>query len=159
VPHCLADEFLVLKIQELSIPFYEQKWASLSEDEQFILLDLAQDTLLNLKNKKPITLLFKKGILCRNEQIDFVSQSFKNYILTDIDKASFEKIQKKIEQEGTWHRFSVPLILIATSLAVFLFITQQNFLSNLNTMLVSAGALLGVYAKISGMFSKTKEPA
>lgn len=158
VPHCLADEFLVLKIQELSIPFYEQKWASLSEDEQFILLDLAQDTLLNLKNKKPITLLFKKGILCRNEQIDFVSQSFKNYILTDIDKASFEKIQKKIEQEGTWHRFSVPLILIATSLAVFLFITQQNFLSNLNTMLVSAGALLGVYAKVSGMFTKTKEP-
>ncbi len=156
-PICSAvAEDLILKIQELSTSFYDYVWGSLSEDEQFLLLDLAQDTLLNLKNKKTITLLFKKGILHRKERIEIVSPSFKNYILTEIDKTSFETMQKKIDEEGTWHRFKVPLILIATSLMVFLFVTQQNFLSGLNTILVSAGALVGVYLRFSGLFSKSK---
>ncbi|MEI7725590.1 MAG: cache domain-containing protein [Bacteroidota bacterium] len=154
--HAVAED-LILRIQELSSTFYDYVWSSLSEDEQFLLLDLAQDTLLNLKNKKTIALLFKKGILHRKERIEFVSPSFKNYILTDIDKSTFEQMQKKIEEEGTWHRFKVPLILIATSLVVFLVITQQNFLSGMSTILVSATALIGVYLRFSGLFSKTKE--
>jgi hypothetical protein len=154
---CLsAAEDLILRIQGLSSSFYGYVWGSLSEDEQFLLLDLAQDTLLNLKNKKTIALLFKKGFLHRKERIEIVSPSFKNYILTDIDKSAFEQMQKKIEEEGTWHQFKVPLILIATSLVVFLVITQQNFLSGMSTVLVSATTLIGVYLRFSGLFSKSK---
>jgi hypothetical protein len=65
-------------------------------------------------------------------------------------------MQKKIEEEGSWHQFKVPLILIATSLVVFLVITQQNFLSGMSTVLVSATTLIGVYLRFSGLFSKSK---
>ena len=33
-------------------------------------------------------------------------------------------------------------LLVAATLAVFLFVTQQNFLSNVNTILVFAGGLI-----------------
>ncbi|MEI7661196.1 MAG: cache domain-containing protein [Bacteroidota bacterium] len=157
-PHpCSGSEDLVLKIQELSTSFYRSIWDSLTDNEQFMLLDLAQDTLLNLKNKKTITLLLKKGILQRGERIEIVSQSFRNFILTEIDRSTFESMLKQIELDGAWNRFKVPLILVATSIAVFLFITQQNFLSNINTILISGGTLVGVYLKFSGLFTKVKE--
>jgi|GEM_PF-5470261 len=155
---CNGFEGLILKLKKLSFSFYEHVWDSLSDDEQFLLLDLAQDTLLNLKDRKTIAQLLGKGILRHQGRIEFVSPSFKNYILTEIDQSSFEKMQKKIEQEGTWNRFKVPVILVGTSLAVFLFITQQDFLSNMNTILISAGTLVGVYLKFSGLFSKMKDP-
>ena len=154
---CSGVEELILKIQELSSSYYDYIWDSLTGDEQFLLFDLAQDTLLNRKNKKIIAHLIQKGILVNNNRIEFVSQSFRNYILTEIDQASFARMQQIIASESTWGRLKVPLILIGTSIFVFLFITQQNFLSNLNTILISAGALIGVYLKFSGLFTKGKE--
>ncbi len=154
---CNGFEGLVLKMEKLSFSYYDHVWDSLSGDEQFLLLDLAQDTLLNLKDRKTIAQLLGKGILRHQGRIEFVSPSFKNYILTEVDQSSFEKMQKKIELEGTWNRFKVPVILIGTSLGVFLFITQQDFLSNMNTILISAGTLVGVYLKFSGLFSKARD--
>jgi hypothetical protein len=150
---CMCGEDLILKIQELSFSYYDFTWKSLSEDEQFLLLDLAEDSLLNLKNKQTITLLLRRGILQRNERIEFVSLSFKNFILTEVDKSTFEKKQKQLLAEGNWHKFRVPLLLAASSIAILLFLTQQDFLSNMNTILVALGAMTGVYMRLSGLFS------
>ena len=76
--------------------------------------------------------------------------------MTSVDISGFEGTQKKLSYESNWHRLKVPLILIATSILVLLVITQQNFLSNINTILVSVAAIIGVYLKISGFFSPSK---
>jgi hypothetical protein len=153
---CSGAENLILKIQDLSTSFYDYVWDSLSNEEKIILLDLAQDTVLNLKNRKMIIQLLQKGILQMKDQIGFVSPSFKNFILTQTDKSTFEELQAKSKEEGTWTRIRNSMILVAASLVVFLIFTQQNLLSNMNTVLLSAGTLVGVYLKFSGLFKSLK---
>jgi hypothetical protein len=149
-------EDFILKIQEYGHPFYNTVWNSLSREEQFVLMDLAEDSIVNMNNRECLQSLINKGILKLNDSMEFASQSFRNFILTDVDKTEIEAMQKTIQMTGNWNRLRMPLILIAVSIAIFLFVTQQNFLSNLNTFLVSIITIAGTFLRFSGMFSKSK---
>lgn len=150
-----AEDF-ILKIQEYGCPFYNTVWNSLSKEEQFVLMDLAEDSIVNMNNRECLQSLINKGILKLNDTLEFASQSFRNFILTDVDKTEIEAMQKSIQITGNWNRLRIPLILVAASIAVFLFVTQQNFLSTLNTFLVSIITIAGTFLRFSGMFSKGK---
>src|SRR5204862_431339 len=53
----LAYDELVLQEQSVSHNFYTEIWESLSRDEKFILYDLAEDGLVNIKNRFAVNLL------------------------------------------------------------------------------------------------------
>ena len=154
--NCNMEIEVIRNIHELSFSYCKYIWESLSEEEQFVLLDLAPDALVNRKNHEWLKLLIKKGIIEIKEDIRIISPAFRRFVLTSVDISGFEGTQKKLSYESNWHRLKVPLILIATSILVLLVITQQNFLSNINTILVSVAAIIGVYLKISGFFSPSK---
>ncbi len=150
------EEEFILKIQELSFTFYKGVWNSLSKEEQFVLFDLAEDSIVNMNNREIIKSLINKGILKLNDTMEISSRGFRNFVLTKVDKTELEAMQKQIEMNGNWSRMRIPLILVAASIAVFLFVTQQNFLSNLNTFLLSALTIAGTFLRFSGLFTKGK---
>jgi hypothetical protein len=145
------EEKIILKLQELSIARYSYIWHRLSNEEQFILYQLAKGSMLNLNNREPNRLLFNKGILLLDEHVDIVSAAFKNFILTSVDLSEIELIEKLSIKTGSWSKFRLPVMLMAASIIIFLFATQQNVLSNLNAILLSVATLLGVYLKFSGL--------
>jgi hypothetical protein len=146
------EEKIILKLQELSIARYSYIWNRLSNEEQFILYQVAKGAMLNLNNREPNRLLFNKGILLLDEHVEIVSEAFKNFILTSVDLTNIELIEKQSIKTGSWSRFRLPVLLIAASIIVFLFATQQSVLSNLNAIMLSVATLLGVYLKFSGLF-------
>jgi hypothetical protein len=152
---CRKETF-ILKIQEYSRSRYHAIWDSLTKNEQFVLNDLAEDSMVNMNNREIIKSLISKGILKLNDSLEITSQPFRNFILTDVDKTELEAMQKTIQLSGNWNRLRMPLILIAASIGIFLFVTQQHFLSNLNTYLISIVTIAGTFLKFSGMFSKGK---
>ena len=129
------EEKIILKLQELSIARYSYIWHRLSNEEQFILYQLAKGSMLNLNNREPNRLLFNKGILLLDEHVDIVSAAFKNFILTSVDLSEIELIEKLSIKTGSWSKFRLPVMLMAASIIIFLFATQQNVLSNLNAIL------------------------
>jgi len=154
--HCSRIEDFILKIQEFSHAYYRTTWNSLSNEEQFVLLDLAEDSVVNMNNREIIKSLLNKEILKLKDTIEIVSRSFRNFILTEVDMTEFDVLQKNIKITGNWSRMRIPLILVAISIAIFLFVTQQNFLSNLNTFLLSALTIAGTFLRFSGLFSKSR---
>ena len=153
-----SDNFgdsLILKIQELAQPYYTLLWNRLNFSEQFVLFDLAQDGVVNVQNEKILKSLIGKGLIKCDNGITITSEGFKNFILTTADKKELEARMKKIIVLGNWHRFKGPLIFVAASIFVFLIATQLSFLSNLTTILISVGSLLGVFLKFSGLFDTT----
>jgi len=146
------EEEIILKLQELSITRYSYIWNRLSKEEHFILYQFANGAMLNLNNKEPIRLLFNKGILVMDEHVEIVSAAFKNFILTSIDLTDIVLLEKQSMKTGNWSRFRLPVMLMAASIVVFLFSTQQSVLSNLNAIMLSVATLLGVYLKFSGLF-------
>ena len=148
-------EITTLKIQELALTHYIFLWYNLSFREKFVLYDLARDSVVNLQNKDILNSLLGKGLIKCNGEIEFTSLSFKNFILTVADKTGIEKEQARITSSGNWNKLKSPLIIIVASIIVFLFATQISFLSNLYTVLISLGTLLGVFIKFSGMFKSS----
>ena len=154
---CKDSKKLILRIIELSDSFYRKFWNTLTLEEQFVLVDIAEDSLINLQNKEIIQALQRKGILVIDDEIEFVSKGFKYFIQTSADKTEIREYELVMGKAGNWHRMKVPLILVATSIFVFLFATQQTILSNMNTILVSGFTVLSVFLRFSGIFSKSKE--
>ncbi|NOU18054.1 MAG: hypothetical protein HOO91_10920 [Bacteroidales bacterium] len=150
-----CGDSLILKIQELAQPYYTLLWNRLSFSERFVLFDLAQDGVVNVQNEKILKSLIGKGLIICDNGVTITSEGFKNFILTTADKKDLEERMKKIIVLGNWHRFKGPLIFVAASIFVFLIATQLSFLSNLTTILISVGSLLGVFLKFSGLFDTT----
>jgi Na+-transporting methylmalonyl-CoA/oxaloacetate decarboxylase gamma subunit len=155
--NCPKADTIILRIKELSESFYQKFWNDLTPEEKFVLVDIAEDSFTNLKNKEIIQGLMGKGILIvNNEEIEFTSEGFKYFILTSADKTETKEFEIKMGKLGSWNQFKVPLILVGTSILVFLIATQQHILSNMNTIAVSVLAVMSVYLKFSGIFSKSK---
>ena len=122
-----------------------------------ILYDLSRNSLINIKSSEVIRILkilMEKRLVVINDYYRIMNRSFKNYILTNADPVELREMDRLAKQNDAWQSFRIPLIIFASGIVIFLIATQQHFLSNLSTMLVSFGAIAGVFLKVSGIFTK-----
>ena len=141
---------------ELSRANYAYTWSQLDNEEQFILYGLARGYLLNMKNQSTISMLYNKGVLKKTFQGEFEieNKAFQYFIRNSADRSKIREFTAQTHKTGSWNRLRVPALLIAASIFIFLFTTQQSILSNLNAILVSFGALAGVILRFGGLFTK-----
>ncbi len=147
---------VILQIRDMAFGFYSQLWNSCTLEEKMILYDIARNSLINIKNHEVVRILkilMEKRLVIRNDYYKIMNLSFKNYILTNVDPLDLKEMDKLTKQNDAWQSFRIPLIIFASGIIIFLIATQQNFLNNLSTMLVSFGAIAGVFLKVSGVFS------
>ena len=156
------EEDVILYIQKLATNYYEKIWNSCEIEEKILLFDLAEDSLVNIKNKDayiPLRNLQEKGLVKCNDKYIIMNESFRNYILTNVETSNLENTEIMKKRKSAWNSFRIPLILFASGIVIFLFATQQALISNLYTLLIAVGAIAGVFIRISGMFSpKSKTP-
>jgi hypothetical protein len=157
------EEDLIIYIQNLASNYYEKIWNSCNIEEKILLYDLAEDSLVNIKNNDafaPLRNLQEKGIVVCNDKFTVMNESFRNYVLSNIEKTELENTEIMKKRKSAWNSFRIPLILFASGIVIFLFATQQALVSNLYTLLIAVGTIAGVFIKVSGMFSsKSKLPA
>jgi hypothetical protein len=148
----------LLNIQSLSQIQYFSIWNGLEKREKFLIYDLAQDGLANYKNIKVIDNLIYKGILTYdNCQVKIFNDSFKNFILTNIDKEESLLIERETKRSGNWSNLQLPFIMVIIALFAFLFITQQDIFNDIiawfGTAMVSLPLLLRTFASLSSFKS------
>jgi len=157
------EEDVIIYIQNLASNYYEKIWNSCTIEEKILLYDLAEDSLVNIKNNDayvPLRNLQEKGIVICNDKFTVMNESFRNYILTNVATADLEDTEIMKQRKTAWNSFRIPLILVALGIIIFLFATQQAMISNLYTLLIAVGTIAGVFIRISGVFSsKSKPPA
>jgi hypothetical protein len=153
---CKNSGQLIQEIGNYLFTRYAEQWKTLSFQEQFVLLNVVQDRLIHVKHADTLKLLIQKGILEASDDIRCVSPSFAAFVLHSADRTGLNNFLRAASYGSRWSHLRQPLILIATACLILLVMTQQNFLSTLNTILVSVTAILGVYVKISGIFSPEK---
>lgn len=59
----IDDEDLILHIQEVAYPYYFSIWNAISDEERYIVYDIAKDKFTNTNNVDTILDLMNKGIL------------------------------------------------------------------------------------------------
>lgn len=116
------------RIYRIAKPVYDQIWRTSTAEEKLVLVQLAQEGLLNFKNKAPIRHLLNRGVI-RYPPILFLSKTFKEYTrsVDDLDKILHDE---QVEEDNRWKRFKRPFFFLVTFAVLFLVVTQPDIMKS-----------------------------
>lgn len=138
---------------------YFSLWQSLSDEEKFLLYDLAEDDLVNTYDKNACALLIKKGIIkVKDGKLKFFSKGFRSFILSGLNPGELSGIIAKINDNANWNRIRMPLILISLAILIFILSSQREtsvkLLTTLGALATAIPALINLLSSVSGNGSK-----
>ena len=135
---------LVERIGFAALPYYQRIWDSCEPGEKVVLYQLAHHGIANPKNFDQLLDLLNKGLVVREED-DPILRPLNRSFAAFVRKAVRHREAWRWEEEegvSAWSVWKwvlpVPLLL----LGLFLFVTQQNAVSNVVGLIVAAASLL-----------------
>jgi hypothetical protein len=155
-----VKKLILTHITELAGKYYQDLFNSCTPDEKFVLFDLSHDMIVNDRNRDSMRALWIKGLLVRrNNMIMIMNRSFCEYIRQIHTLEEKQTVKKAMGGEaGRWKGYKIALIMIVVALLVFLFISNQNFLTNINKLIMAVVAsLTGITTIFNMTFRKNKE--
>lgn len=153
-----TDE-MIFKLQLTSHHFYTYVWQSLTNEEKFLLYDLAEDDLVNSFDDYNMSMLIGKGVITADADGTFrlFSKGFRNFILTAIGNSEARKIQNRIQDNGNWGKLKGPLIVVMVAILTFLLASQEEAYSKLITYVAALGAGIPTVLKLFSFFDKSPQ--
>ncbi len=149
-----GDE-LALKLQAMAHYFYMYIWESLTQQEKFLLYDLAEDNLVNSFDDYDLNMLLAKGIIMRPDgSLKLFNKGFRNFILTAIGNTELTKIKNNIKDNGNWSKLRNPLLIIMVAILSFLIASQQEIYSKLMSYVAALVGGIPIILKLFSFFSK-----
>ncbi|HEX6226884.1 MAG TPA: DUF5336 domain-containing protein, partial [Chryseolinea sp.] len=156
----LTIEELSDKVKSLSYTYYTSIWASCSKDERFLIYDLAEDGLVNVKNDESIIQLIYKGIFIQRRTLSIMNRSFRNFVISNVNPAEVLEMRKETLSYGTWSRLKGPILFILIIAVLFLLYTQKGFSDQVMAFLTSIAAGIPLIIKLLALIeapSKAKD--
>jgi len=128
--------------------FYDFIWQKLTEKEKYLLLDFAQDNLMNFKNIEAIYHLLEKGLFIVNDdEIKIFSPSFRAYVFDKKNTAEIYQMQKQFQLNSSWQSFRTPLLIVLLGIALFIFFTQEETFQKLTAIVAGISSVLSLLLK------------
>lgn len=142
------------EIRERADLYYRSLWASLSDGEKLLLVHLAEEGLVNPKNRRPLQRLLARGIARRDPALRVMNETFRSFVIAH--KHEVLAIERRETEDSPWAHLKRPLTTVLLGVAVFFFATQREVF---NTTLVFVTALAGALPQILqivGFFGSSK---
>ena len=139
------DKEMHIKIKYLLKYQYDYIWNKLTKIEKMILYDLADDGLLNTKNKPMINKLVQKGLIKVDSYPELFAKSFQYFILYNIDPEETRLIEKDLIRQGKWRNMRYLIWFMLIPLVGFIFIAQGTSIEKV------IGILSGGLAVVAGL--------
>jgi hypothetical protein len=139
-----TEQQLVERIGFAALPYYQRVWDGCERGEKIVLHQLARHGIANPKNFDQLLDLLNKGLIVRDDDdpvLRPMNRSFAGFVRKEVRNREAWRWE---EEEGVsaWSVWKwvlpVPLLL----LGVFLFVTQQNAISNVLGLVVAVASLL-----------------
>ena len=156
LPEQIIIDRIIARIMDLSRLHYDNILDSCTPMERFVLSDMAQDMIVNSKNKKVVNLLIHRGLLVANEcSIRFMNESFRKHVLLRFTSEEKARLKEKIGDVGiSWQDYKLILILVMIGLFTFLFIANRAILDNLNKLFIVLGGGTVLITNLTGLFTR-----
>lgn len=152
-------ESVIVEIEQQAHLYYQALWNSCSEEEQYLIYDLAQDGLVNTHNRSGINNLVRKGIVYRGtDNLELMNHSFRNFVLTVVNEKEALMMELKIKREGTWNRIRVPITMILLALGIFIFYFQADWFDQSLGLLTAVAAIIPAFNAVFERLASLKIP-
>jgi len=156
VPAQIIKDRIIARIMEISQLYYDGILASCSPMERFVLSDMAQDMIVNSKNKKVVNLLINRGLFVVNGcAIKFMNESFRKHVVLRFTDKERARLKEKLGDTGaSWQGYKLVLVLIMVGLVSFLFIANRSILDNLNKLFLVIGGGTVLITNLTGLLTR-----
>jgi hypothetical protein len=150
-------EQILDEIRERAEVYYRSLWASLADGEKLLLVHLAEEGLVNPKNRRPLQRLLSRGIARRDPALRVMNETFRGFVIAN--KHCVMAIERRDTEDSPWAQMKRPILTLLVGVAVFFFATQRDMF---NTTLVFVTALAGALPQVLqlvGFFGSPKARA
>lgn len=135
---------LVGRIESAAHPYYQKIWEACDPAEKLVLHQLAREGVVNPKSFDTVVDLLNKGLVVRTDRkpaLRVINASFANFIDRTVRRSQLVAWE---DEEGfsAWEVWKWVLPLPLLLLGVFLFITQQDAVSNIVGLLIALASLV-----------------
>jgi hypothetical protein len=128
---------------------FECVWSKMDDKEKYLLYCLANDGLLNHKNKPVIYALLNKNMLVIYEQrIRLISYSFREFIISRNNTNDEIILLAAMKSGASWANMRTIVVVVIISVFIFLFLTQQEVSAKIIALVTSLTALLPFVLKL-----------
>jgi hypothetical protein len=122
--------------------YYQKIWDSCSNEEKSILYDIAEDYVINLHKNGVVNILINKGLIKNGQFLKLFNLSFTLFVTRQEEEVDTINASLREHSKTGWSQYSLPLKLLGVAIVVFLIVTQQEFLTGIQSILISIGAIL-----------------
>jgi hypothetical protein len=129
---------------------YRELWEACSTPEKLVLAQLAEEGVVNLRNREALAELIRKGLVVRDPHPRIMNQSFRGFVLAVETGLGVKELEHA--SAGGWDtvRHVVwPALLVA---GLFLLLTQRKYFNDVVPYVAALGTELAALFKTFGGF-------
>ena len=152
------EDEIVGFVLDAAEPYYRSIWELCSDDERLLLVQLAEEGVINPKRFDVFRQLHHRGLVVVEPRFDLMNHSFRDFV------RSIESPERVLEWEQTpaalgWRRFSTPLYTLAAVVVAILLYTQQDLFSQMLALATGAAGALNSLRSLGIMANAQNRPA
>lgn len=147
---------LIEAISDMAQNYYSAIWSACSQEEKFLLYDLAQDGLVNPKNERTLSLLVRKGLLLINPSLRIFNRSFAQFVIENISEEDGAQMERKAKKEGMWMTYKYLVLFLVLVMIVFLAFVEQEVINKMTGVITAGGILLPKIVNFISSIGNTK---
>jgi hypothetical protein len=142
-------------ILDAALPYYRSLWDLCTEGERLLLIQLAEEGVVNPKRFDLLRQLHHRGLVLVEPRFQLMNRSFTAFV------KNVENRERVIEMEYTpaalgWKRFSTPLYTLAAVVIAILLYTQQDLVAQMLGIATGAAGALNSLRNI-GLLARSAE--
>lgn len=149
--HQFSDEQILEEFGERAEGYYQALWASCSSEEQLVIEHLAEERLVNEKNRRVIRRLMARGFIRREPNFKLMNETFRRFVISSSHKAEVLAIEREAAPSA-WDRLRTPLFTGLAASIIFFLATQQELLDGLAASLTGVTAGLPAILRLLHVF-------
>jgi hypothetical protein len=146
-----SDEQILEEFGERAEGYYQALWASCSSEEQLVIEHLAEERLVNEKNRRVIRRLMARGFIRREPNFKLMNETFRRFVISSSHKAEVLAIEREAAPSA-WDRLRTPLFTGLAASIIFFLATQQELLDGLAASLTGVTAGLPAILRLLHVF-------
>jgi hypothetical protein len=146
-----SEETVVSEILERADGYYRLVWKECSDDQKFVLAQVAEDGLLNPANGRASRQLVRQGLITTDPQFRLMNESFRRFIRSAASAALKQEWLRESRRSG-WGKMHGAFLTTMVLLGAFLLTTQNALWQSSAAYVTTALGALGMLAKLFNMY-------
>jgi hypothetical protein len=154
-------EQILEEIRDRADSYYRAIWSSLSLPDRLVLVQLAEEGLVNIKSRRSLQRLIARRLILNRPTPapQLMNRTFRRFVMSGTCRSEALKAERSSGEKSVWGRLRKPMIAAFAGAAAFFFITQREiFDSSLLFLTLTAGALPHLL-ELVGYFGAAKTSA